>query len=135
MLALVGLAVVGTGGGITWLMLSQRSQTSSELAKRAAQYSGTWLNDDPNTIDILKLVISNVGQTLTVHGYGACDPTCDWGIRSGMFNGEPFTILFTFSDGSTRRLTMTLNNAEGTKLKVVDLDSSIGSSSINFFHR
>lgn len=110
----------------------------------AAQYAGTWLNDDPNTRDIPQLIISNVGQTLSIHGYGACTPTyCDWGTVSGQFTGEPFIITFVF-DGSrpdacctgapTVQLTITFDTADLTKLMVVSTDSAAGTNT-NIMHR
>ncbi len=86
----------------------------------AAQYSATWLNDDPATNGITKIIITNTGQTLHIHPYGKCTPTdCDWGTLSGTFNGEPFVI--TFPGPPSHQLTITLNNAAGTQLKVVSV--------------
>jgi len=110
----------------------------------AAQYAGTWLNDDPNTRDIPQLIISNAGQTLSIHGYGACTPTyCDWGTASGQFNGEPFIITFVF-DGSrpdacctgapTVQLTITFDPADQTKLMVVSTDAAAGTIT-NIMHK
>ncbi len=110
----------------------------------AAQYAGTWLNDDPNTRDIPQLIISNVGQTLSIHGYGACTPTyCDWGTVSGQFNGDPFIITFVF-DGSrpdacctgapTVQLTITFDPADPTKLMVVSTSAAAGTIT-NIMHR
>ncbi len=97
----------------------------------ASQYSGTWLNDDPGTGGITRIIITNTGQTLHVHPYGKCTPTdCDWGTLSGSFNGEPFVI--TFPGPPSHQLTITLNNAAGSQLKVV----SVGPSTFTYtFHK
>jgi len=84
----------------------------------AAQYSGTWLNNDSGTSGITRIIITNAGQTLNVHPYGKCSPTdCDWGTRSGSFGGEPFVI--TFPGPPNHQLTITLNDAAGTSLKAI----------------
>ncbi len=99
----------------------------------AAQYSGTWLNDDSGTGGVTRIIISNSGQTLSVHPYGKCSPTdCDWGTKSQTFNGEPFVIA-GFPGGGSHQLTITLNNAAGTSLKAIDFN---GSSTFTYtFHR
>ena len=119
------------------------SPAPSPTPSGAAQYVGTWLNDDPNTRDIPQLIISNVGQTLSIHGYGACTPTyCDWGTVSGQFNGEPFIITFVFdgsrpdaccTGASTVQLTITFDPADQKKLMVVSTDSA--GTSTNIMHK
>lgn len=45
---------------------------------------GTWVNVNPATRDIVKIVLTNSGGALGVHAYGACVPTpCDWGQVTG----------------------------------------------------
>ena len=45
---------------------------------------GTWVNVNPATRDIVKVVLTNSGGSLGVHAYGACSPTpCDWGQVTG----------------------------------------------------
>ncbi len=88
----------------------------------ASQYSGNWYNDDSATSGVTKIFITNSGQTLNVHPYGKCTPTdCDWGTKSQTFNGEPF-VISGFPSGGSHQLTITLNNAAGTSLKVVDFN-------------
>ncbi len=100
----------------------------------AAQYSGTWLNDDSNTGNVTKLTISNAGNSITVHGYGSCHPTdCDWGTRTGTYSGDPFVILFDFGGGLTHQLTMSLDSSN-QHLAVIDLGSSSGTLNLTF-HR
>lgn len=41
---------------------------------------GTWVNVDPATRGIVKVVVTNVGGQLHIHTYGKCTPTpCDHG--------------------------------------------------------
>jgi hypothetical protein len=90
----------------------------------ASQYSGNWFNDDAGTNGVTKIFITNSGQTLNVHPFGKCTPTdCDWGTKSQTFNGEPF-IISGFPSGGAHQLTITLNNAQGTSLKVIDAGGS-----------
>ena len=45
---------------------------------------GTWVNVNSATRDIVKVVLTDNGGALQVHGYGACSPTpCDWGQVPG----------------------------------------------------
>lgn len=50
---------------------------------------GTWVNVDPATRSITKIVIGwGGGGHLVVHTYGACTPTpCDWGSVAGIAYG------------------------------------------------
>ncbi|MGA7414942.1 MAG: hypothetical protein WBW33_31020 [Bryobacteraceae bacterium] len=46
---------------------------------------GTWLNTNTATRDLAKVVITQSGNNLTVHAYGACSPKpCDWGPEPGI---------------------------------------------------
>lgn len=95
--------------------------TAQAMAARYSQYNGVWVNDDPTTDGITRLVIGNAGPTIAVQAFSYCRPRdCDWGIRSQAFVGEPFSITFAFGDGITRRLTLT---RIGDKLRVTDADS------------
>jgi len=115
----------------TAIVVAQATAT----VQATAQYDGNWINDDPNTEGITRLIITNDGQTLNVHGFGRCTPSdCDWGTRSGRFNGEPFIILFDFGGGLTHQLTITFATSDGTKLQVVDVGSRSGTNTY-FFHR
>jgi hypothetical protein len=98
----------------------------------ATQYSGTWINNDSGTSGVTRIIISNAGQTLSVHPYGKCSPTdCDWGTKSQTFNGEPF-VISGFPGGGSHQLTITLNSA-GTTLTAVDFN---GSASYTYsFHK
>lgn len=95
--------------------------TAQALAARYGQYNGIWLNDDHATDGITRLIIGNVGPTITVQAFARCRPRdCDWGVRSRPFTGEPYTLAFEFGDGVTRQLTFA---RVGDKLRVTDADS------------
>ena len=95
--------------------------TVQTLAARYSQYNGIWLNDDPATDGITRLIIGNVGPTITVQAFARCRPRdCDWGVRSRPFTSEPYTLAFEFGDGVTRQLTFA---RIGNKLRVTDADS------------
>ncbi len=101
----------------------------------ASQYAGTWVNDDANTGGVAKFWITNSGQTLTIHWFGACGGgLCDNGAKNQAYNGEPFTILFNPPGYPTNEFTITLNNDAGTQLKAVDV-SSAGGTNTYTFHR
>jgi len=115
--------------------LAQSNATATATVQAATQYTGNWVNDDPNTRGDTRLVISNAGLILTVHGYGACSPTdCDWGTRSGTYSGAPFVILFDFGGGLTHQLSMTLTTSDAMHLQVVDVGSRSGTNTY-FFHK
>jgi hypothetical protein len=44
------------------------------------QLLGDWKNVNPNTRDIVRIMITDAGGAVEVHAWGACSPTpCDWG--------------------------------------------------------
>jgi len=55
------------------------------LKVSAAPIVGTWVNCDPQTRSLVRVVIAPKGNEITVHAFGACTPTpCDWGEVDGM---------------------------------------------------
>jgi serine/threonine-protein kinase len=98
-----------------------------------AKYDGTWVNDDPNTRGITRLIITNSGDAITVHGYGACVPSdCDWNTRTATYSGDPFVILFDFGNGLTDQLTISFTDATQTHLQVTDVGSASGTNTYTF---
>lgn len=87
----------------------------------ASQYAGTWINDDPATNGVTKIIITHLGgQNLGVHPYGKCHPfDCDWGTKNVTFGGEPL-VVSGFPSAPTKTLTITLQNPAGTSLKAVE---------------
>lgn len=132
-------ATAQTGAGATATAIAGATATvvaqATATVQTTAQYDANWVNDDSATKDITHLIITNTGQTLNVHGFGACSPTdCDWGTRSAVFNGEPFVITFVFPSGApTTQLTITFNG-DTNHLKVVSVDSAAGTI-VNYMHR
>jgi len=69
---------------------------------------GEWINVDPNTQSITRIVIVKNDSSLTVHVWGKCEPTdCDWGAVSVPYQGQPFVAVYTFTF-AVKTLTMTL---------------------------
>jgi len=67
---------------------------------------GTWLNANPATRGIVKIVVGWAGGHLTIHAFGACSPTpCDWGSVNGLSYGDTvssmtanaFSAIYAFS--------------------------------------
>lgn len=67
---------------------------------------GTWKNVSSTTRDIVKIVISASGSSVSVEAFGACSPTpCDWGSVPGFAYAtnvsssaaEAFSAQYTFS--------------------------------------
>lgn len=70
---------------------------------------GTWVNVDHNTRDLVRVVIAQAGNEITVHAFGACSPNpCDWEQVPGMVYSESVSLSpavaftaqykFSFSD-------------------------------------
>lgn len=54
---------------------------------------GTWINVDHNTRDLVRVVIAQAGNEITVHAFGACSPNpCDWGQMAGMVYSESVSL-------------------------------------------
>ena len=61
----------------------------------ASTFEGSWINNDPNTRGITRVLLSASGNELTVHPYGSCVPEdCDWGKKTVTFSGQPILALF-----------------------------------------
>jgi hypothetical protein len=49
---------------------------------------GTWVNENPATLDITTVVISVEGSSVSINPYGQCSPVdCDWGSSDGGTTG------------------------------------------------
>lgn len=66
---------------------------------------GTWMNVDPHTPGIVKVVLGWAAGALSVHVFGACHPTpCDWKVVKGLVyaanvsstNAVAFSALYKF---------------------------------------
>lgn len=55
--------------------------TATIASANINQYTGTWVNIDPNTRGVTRLVIRRVGNTVRLRVFGKCHPTdCNWGV-------------------------------------------------------
>lgn len=66
----------------------------------------TWINCDHQTRGLVRLMIAASGSEITVHAFGACQPTpCDWGVVNGSIYADnvtsvpamAFTATYTFA--------------------------------------
>ena len=114
-LGLVGLIIAGSG--IIWLLTGYFS-----LVNRAAMYSGSW-SHSCYSCHVTSLTISRNGLNLTVVAYdniSGCS-NCPYNASTVVFTGEPFMITTTYPYSAlTIGLTISLNNPQGTQLKVVE---------------
>jgi len=91
------LACAAQGGATTG---GSRATSVPRPHASAADFVGRWVSEDATGSHLTRLIITTHGQTLSIHGYGACSPTdCDWGTVSGPFTSEPYVSTFAF-DGS-----------------------------------
>lgn len=105
---------------------------------------GTWINVNPNTRSIVKIIITDNGAGGTrIHAYGSCTPTsCDWGTVPGITYsksvsqsvGNAFTA--TYKSGFAIKL-VTGNivvTASGPRLKVITYTRfTDGSNRYNYY--
>src|SRR5258708_37761096 len=65
--------------------------------------------------------ISNTGLTVIVQAFAWCIPSdCNWGIRSGLYTGSPFTIDFNLGTRNDNLL-ISSNTPDGSRLKLIDI--------------
>ncbi len=111
---------------------AQANATATVLP--ATQLSGHWANDDIYSQGLTRLDINNVGLTVIVQAFVACEKNeCSWGFRSAHYNGSPLNIDFNL-DTRNENLLISLNNADGSQLKVIDISASNGTSTY-YFHK
>ncbi|KAA6457898.1 hypothetical protein DYQ86_21270 [Acidobacteria bacterium AB60] len=86
----------------------------------AAPLAGTWVNVDHHTRGLVRLVIAQSGNEITLHGFGACSPSpCDWGIVPGTVYAEgvtgtsalAFAGMYTFGFKQTTIVGRLMNGA------------------------
>jgi len=100
---------------------------SVSVAGGAKPFLGTWINVNPDTGGLTKLVIVQKGAGYTVRGFGKCHPTdCDWGIVNLHFLGYSVTDtdfqwgMATWDHGF--KTTTLIINLEGDKMIAVTYD-------------
>lgn len=96
--------------------MSSRSSvaTAPPVALDISPLAGTWINTNPATGGITKIVLTKNGSELSLRVLGACAPEpCDWGeVRANVFADAPgsteatsFTASYDFDFMSVRLLT------------------------------
>ncbi len=85
--------------------------------KPVGKFEGKWVNADPNTRGITRLVIEQDRSQLSVRAFGKCAPTdCDWGVEKGSVVGNEGHV--TWDQGfALRKMVLTLEG--DNKLKAV----------------
>ncbi|MFB3787507.1 MAG: C25 family cysteine peptidase [bacterium] len=77
----------------------------------AGSFVDEWVNADPDTGGMTKILITRDGNQMTLHAYGNCVPTdCDWGEITVPYTGNPFTAVYDFGF-QTRTLTLQMSSA------------------------
>jgi hypothetical protein len=119
-------------------LLSQSN--GAGIPKRQENIFGTWVNDDPNTRNIAKVIVLNdYTSGLQAHAFGACTPSpCDWGVVGlKTTNQWKYSAIYDFSATSSYRRIVTLYffflNGKLTLSKVEG--TSYDSQIIEKFHR
>jgi hypothetical protein len=95
----------------------------SQLAVFPGTLLGTWVNVNPATAGVVKIVMTLSGATLSVHPYGACSPTpCDWGHQNGITYapnvGSPQPVAFSAVFPAGFKTTIVAGHFEGGLLRV-----------------
>lgn len=68
---------------------------------------GIWINDDPNTGNVGKVIVTNPYGHLQLHVFGKCTPTyCDWGVVNlHTKNVWKYSGIYTFPSSHGSRIT------------------------------
>ncbi|HEY7546015.1 MAG TPA: hypothetical protein VID27_14080 [Blastocatellia bacterium] len=112
-----------------------------DIAVDSSPLVGTWINTDKATGGIVKLILSQEGNSFFVQAFGACAPSpCDWGkvegriysLGVGLQAGAAFEALYDFGFMETF-LAAYLNK----RILVVDSYNTFkdGSGRSKYFHR
>ncbi|HQO33523.1 MAG TPA: right-handed parallel beta-helix repeat-containing protein [bacterium] len=61
----------------------------------ADSFVDTWINTDPNTLGITRIILGKSNGNMTVHAFGSCEPIdCDWDTVTVPYTGNPFTAVY-----------------------------------------
>lgn len=87
---------------------STKINTTSTARDPIKKIVGTWVNNNPNTEGIAKLIIAKSGNRHSVHLFGKCEPTdCDLGkrlLRSSFWDNSGSThIEATYKESTVLR--------------------------------
>lgn len=103
--------------------------------------SGTWLNADPATRGLVKVVITTSGTAMSVDAFGACSPTpCNWGVVAGTAYAASVSttaaVAFTAQYNFSFKRTTVTGHLEGKYLIVETYDTFIDNSGrSNYYSR
>ncbi len=110
---------------------------ASPAVASTSQFAGVWINSDPNTSGITRIIISVAGDQVTVQAFGKCTPTdCDFGpstayayansVSANLATAaQAITAQFTLSFKVT---TLTINLGRNNTLQVQSFDRFTDSS-------
>lgn len=103
-------------------------QLEAQLAPPVSALAGNWVNDDPATRGIVRIVLSDSGGALMVHAYGACSPSpCDWGQVKGSTYADnvssPRAIAFSANYSFGFKTTLLTGHLSGGKLLVENFNA------------
>jgi hypothetical protein len=147
LIALAALAAAGCGDATVTVLGGSPTSSSGSPASGATatatspaptatpnpgRYDGTWVDNVAGSNGQAgELVISNLGLTASVQGYGLCGTKCDWGSVSSAVGAFNLVAHYSFSSSESATLTMQLTS---NNLKVVDADTHFGTSTY-FMHQ
>jgi hypothetical protein len=83
-----------------------------EMQPGAPQWEGTWVNIDPNTSGMTRLIISKTGENQWIfHGFGKCHPTdCDWNMTPASLSSTGLEGVYDFGWKKTQIKTQRSGN-------------------------
>lgn len=111
-ISLIGLIVAVSG--ITWVVVKY-----SLLAQAATQFNGNWSKSTTTNFPCNNLQISNQGILINIEG-SSCTGSGYDDSSSTPFTSQPFeTNLYDFNSSTNFHMTLSLNNDQGTELKVL----------------
>jgi hypothetical protein len=98
------LRVVKTDGSDVGETVSVPVAGSCPTAEGIDDFVGNWVNVDPDTRGMTRLVIEGIdSKIVTFHGYGQCQPTdCDWGVVRVPFTPPALVGTYEFSYKQTQ---------------------------------
>lgn len=98
-----------------------RFTTGSGGVVLADNFTGTWLNEDPDTLGVTQATIAEQGINLVVHMWGSCSPTdCDWGTTQTTVTDAADGVLNIVWDHGFVIATQSLTLLSDGRLRVDD---------------
>ena len=98
-------------------------------------FFGSWLNNDPQTRDITRIVVSRRGNDIEVRAWGACHPQdCDWGLTRGDLAGN--VLRAYWNDHAAQRNMVLVRSGQGLNMTLVsDMQSGARRETKQYFLR